>query len=182
MERERFWDLIDGARAGCGGDQQRMIERLFELLKPLPVEEIVSFDRHTKQLTLDAYRWDLWGAAYVINGGCSDDMFEYFRRWLIANGREFYEGACRDPDGFLAARDFELLCEHMTDFEMLIEPARLLFEKHTGDDLGPEHEDLPMKRDPDGEAWDEDGVEKLYPKLAARFWPRGLTQETARVE
>jgi len=26
------------------------------------------------------------GAAYIINGGCSDDGFEYFRRWLVLQG------------------------------------------------------------------------------------------------
>ena len=36
----------------------------------------------------DSYRWDLWGAAYLANGGCSDDGFDYFRGWLIGQGRK----------------------------------------------------------------------------------------------
>ncbi|WP_342210876.1 LysR family transcriptional regulator [Streptomyces sp. DH-12] len=39
----------------------------------------------------------LWAAAYVINGGCSDDGFDYFRGWLIAQGREVFERAVARP-------------------------------------------------------------------------------------
>jgi hypothetical protein len=46
----------------------------------------------------DAYRWDLWAAAYVINGGASDDGFEYFLGWLMAQGRTRWEATLADPD------------------------------------------------------------------------------------
>jgi hypothetical protein len=39
----------------------------------------------------------LWAAAYVINGGCSNDGFEYFRGWLIVQGREVFEHVVADP-------------------------------------------------------------------------------------
>jgi hypothetical protein len=45
-----------------------------------------------------AYTWDLWGAAYLINGGASDDGFEYFRSWLISMGHDVFSNAVRDPD------------------------------------------------------------------------------------
>ena len=44
----------------------------------LPAAEIEAFDRLLYEKIDAAYRWSLWGAAYVINGGCSDDGFEYF--------------------------------------------------------------------------------------------------------
>lgn len=34
------------------------------------------------------YRRDLWAAAYIIGGGCSDDSFIDFRAGLIAQGHE----------------------------------------------------------------------------------------------
>ena len=46
----------------------------------------------------EAYHWDLWGAAYLINGGCSDDGFEYFRRWLVLQGRDVFQAAVSNPD------------------------------------------------------------------------------------
>ncbi|WP_449342020.1 DUF4240 domain-containing protein [Streptomyces aurantiogriseus] len=35
-----------------------------------------------------AYTWDLWGAAWVLLDGASDDAFDFFRCWLIGQGRE----------------------------------------------------------------------------------------------
>ena len=34
----------------------------------------------------------------MINGGCSDDGFDYFRGWLIVQGREVFEHVVADPD------------------------------------------------------------------------------------
>ena len=45
-----------------------------------------------------SYREDLWGAAYLINGGASDDGFEYFRGWLMTQGRAVFARAVADPD------------------------------------------------------------------------------------
>ena len=42
------------------------------------------FEAAFRRYLNEAYTWDLWGAADVIHGGCSDDGFEYFRRWLVS--------------------------------------------------------------------------------------------------
>ncbi len=34
----------------------------------------------------------------VVNGGCSDDGFEYFRGWLIGQGGAYFEAALKDPE------------------------------------------------------------------------------------
>jgi hypothetical protein len=67
-------------------------------LEPLSVEEIESFDKHFVQFSRQAYTWDLWGAAFIINGGCSDDGFQYFRWWLISRGRDWFYRALREPN------------------------------------------------------------------------------------
>jgi hypothetical protein len=41
-------------------------------------------------------------AAYLANGGASDDGFDYFRGWLIAQGREVFDSAVADPDALAA--------------------------------------------------------------------------------
>jgi hypothetical protein len=48
---------------------------------------------------------DQWGAAYLANGGCSDDGFDYFRGWLIGQGRKVYETVLADPDSLAAHAD-----------------------------------------------------------------------------
>jgi hypothetical protein len=58
----------------------------------------VSFERHFTQRLADAYRWDLWGLAYQLNGGCSDDGFVYFRCWLLGQGRPPGRRRCAGAD------------------------------------------------------------------------------------
>ena len=46
-----------------------------------------------------AAQYGLWDAASVIKEyGCSDDGFIDFRAWLIAQGKDVYMNALRDPD------------------------------------------------------------------------------------
>ena len=46
-------------------------------------------------LVARSYDWNLWGAAYLMKGGCSDDAFDYFRGWLVAQGRRVWSERCR---------------------------------------------------------------------------------------
>ena len=79
----------------------------------------------------DAYTWDLWGAAYLINGGCSDDGFAYFRSWLISRGRAAYEEAVRDPDSLADLVDPD---RDDYEFEDLWGLALVVYEERTGED------------------------------------------------
>jgi hypothetical protein len=55
------------------------MEALRTELRALSLDEIIAFEVAFRRYLNEAYTWDLWGAAYVIHGGCSDDGFEYFR-------------------------------------------------------------------------------------------------------
>ena len=52
---------------------------LHQGLGELGDDDLVNFEVHHRQRFADSYDWGLWGAAYVIDGGCSDDNFDYFR-------------------------------------------------------------------------------------------------------
>ncbi|GGP32134.1 hypothetical protein GCM10010287_24150 [Streptomyces variabilis] len=100
MDRQRFWQIIEAARdrAPAPGDAEDVARRAASHLAAHPVEEIVAAQQALWGLMADSYTNPLWAAAYVINGGCSDDGFDYFRGWLIAQGREIFERAVADPD------------------------------------------------------------------------------------
>jgi predicted DNA-binding WGR domain protein len=102
-DRGKFWRLIELSRKGSGGDVYAQLDNLRERLRKLPEAELRSFDQVLWGLMDDSYRADLWGAAYIINGGCSDDGFDYFRGWLILQGEKTFTEALKDPDS-LAAR------------------------------------------------------------------------------
>jgi hypothetical protein len=100
MDTQQFWQLVDDARSQvaepAAGDE--VADRTSALLAAQPREEIVAAQQVFWDLMADSYRNQLWAAAYVINGGCSDDGFDYFRGWLITQGREVFESVVADPD------------------------------------------------------------------------------------
>jgi hypothetical protein len=68
------------ARGGAaGGDTSRQTTLLETRLRHLPPSQIAEFESIRHRLDERAYTWDRWGAAYVIEDGCSDDCFRDFR-------------------------------------------------------------------------------------------------------
>jgi hypothetical protein len=102
MDREQFWALIEAAKAASGGDCKRQAAQLVAALRQRSPDDILAYHRVELELMAESYRWDLWGAAYLINGGCSDDGFDYFRGWLLTQGRATWEAAVADPDSLAA--------------------------------------------------------------------------------
>ncbi|MFJ8083504.1 DUF4240 domain-containing protein [Streptomyces sp. NPDC096205] len=97
MDTDEFWRLIDTARARTTNEVP-FDEALVDVLTRCPKEEILAFEARFDTLHDALYRWDVWAAAYLIGGGCSDDSFMDFRAGLIAQGRTWYERACASPD------------------------------------------------------------------------------------
>ena len=166
MDRNKFWSIVDDARNEAD-DLYDVAPAITERLVQLDVAEIVSFHQHLMDLRAESYRWDLWGAAYVINGGCSDDGFEYFCGWLIANGRSRFETAIKHPDSistWASGEDGEGECED------ILYVADHAYERKTGKDVIPD-EELKVTRpeDPVGVRWDEVQLASLYPKLCQKY-------------
>ena len=102
MDEAEFWGLVQSSKAASDGSFEGHADALASRLGALPAEKIVAFQRKFDELHGKAHSWDLWGAAYVIGGGCSDDSFTDFRSWLISMGHETYEKALADPESLAA--------------------------------------------------------------------------------
>lgn len=165
MERAEFWLVVEESGRDHEGDAQvAEIERRLSALSP---EDVLSFERHLRALLAESYRQDLWGAAYLINGGCSDDGFDYFRGWLIAQGHETYQRALADPDSLAKIADLE----EPVELESLWYAAGRVYEGMTGDRIPQSVYQTSQPADL-GEPWDFDDdaeMERRYPKLFARF-------------
>src|SRR3954452_14924084 len=98
MDDARFWTILQEARPPGQAPQLDCFDALKACLRELPPEEILWFRQRFDEVVAAAYRVDLWGAAYLINGGCSDDGFHHFRCWLAGMGRKVYENALASPD------------------------------------------------------------------------------------
>ncbi len=167
MDVDRFWQLIEESRQEAGDceEQARILSNRLELLTP---EEIVSFETYLDARMRESYRWDIWAVAYIINGGCSDDGFDYFRGWLIAQGRDFFELVLQTPER--AGEGVPAGAEHDYDHECesMLYIAHEAYERRTGQKmpLGTFTGHIP---EPQGEPGEEDDLERLYPELTRRF-------------
>src|SRR5579872_1404459 len=98
MGTDEFWKIIDRVHAARPDDMDAKCEGLRAELQNLSKVDLRAFIEHFDDADARAYDWNLWGAAYLIQGGCSDDSFSDFRASLISMGRKYYERALADPD------------------------------------------------------------------------------------
>ncbi|MFF3064088.1 DUF4240 domain-containing protein [Oerskovia sp. NPDC057915] len=206
MDHDTFWQIVDDARtrAGRGADDRgaeddplpdALTAVLVERLSP---DEILAFAAVSDEVSTAAYAWPVWGAAYLIEGGCSDDGFMDFRDGLVLAGRDVFTRTVADPDS---------LAEHPVVVAMASDQGWFGFEsldslvgdawtKATGRDdedyyeardtaapsapaatgtgTGTDGSETPVgaSTDPAGERWDfddEDENRRRLPRLAALF-------------
>ena len=171
MDEDQFWAIVDQSRQS-GKDQETELKII---MKSLSLEEIIGFSLRTDKLLRDAYTSELWCAGYLMNGGCSDDGFEYFRCWVIACGRDVYTKACANPDSLA---DLPGLDQDYYDFETFAYVAPNTFEDLTGQEMydfvDEDSVEDQMGEIPDIEFnWNDDDPETMQaicPKLYDKFW------------
>jgi hypothetical protein len=98
MAEAQFWQIIADVCRSDPSASEEWDAALTEALVQLPPADIIEWDRLFDRFAVKAYRTDLWAAAYLINGGASDDGFYYFRCWLIGMGEPIYKAALANPD------------------------------------------------------------------------------------
>lgn len=170
MDETEFWELIDGSREAAGGDPEEQAALLVERLLDHDPEAVLDFARHFESRYNRAYRWDLWGAAWVLLNGASDDAFDFFRCWLIGQGREVFEGALHDPDSLAGLLD-DFDEEIDGDGEDLGYAADEAYEQLTGT-VAPDLGLAPAPAEPEGIPLDFENDRVLarhYPRLWKRF-------------
>jgi hypothetical protein len=162
MDEQIFWELVDAAKAAAGPNHDSRPAQLELRLTPLDLVALGAFQRRYEAYLLRANRWDLWGAAYLMNGGCSDDGFKYFRDWLISEGRDVYEGALADPESLAAFPRREYF-----ELESFGYAASKAFARKGGGEL---QRDFNVElAAPAGKEWKESDLSAMFPKLAAKY-------------
>ncbi|MFD0989911.1 DUF4240 domain-containing protein [Mariniflexile jejuense] len=163
MESEKFWKIIEFTKSESTGDYEKQQSLLKKELQKLTVKEVLEFDNKFRKLRGEIYTWDFWAAAYIINGGCSDDCFSDFRGWLIGQGKSIFENA---------VKNIETLSElHETndgDWEGLSYIPTEVYKKKIGNEMP---QGIQENFKITGDEWEEDEneLESRYPKLWAKF-------------
>jgi hypothetical protein len=169
LDPKRFWDII----AFCcppEANEEEWHAALVEQVARLPREDIIGFKIRFWLLLNAAYTRDLWRAAALLQGMCSDDGFTYFRCWLVAQGKVAYENALANPDSLADIVSEEDSCES----ELLMSVAAAawvqsglaeedLREAAKGVDLG-----FGKLQGEDWDFGDQEEVRRRFPRLAKR--------------
>jgi hypothetical protein len=162
MDDDRFWAFIGAARDAAGDDVEDRVSGLEQVLLNHHPDEVAEFHQKYDEMLARSYRWDLWGAACLMKGGCSDDGFRYFRDWLISEGEAVFEAALADPESLAdVAQDEEF------ELESFGYVAAEVYEQMTDTPLSASRTIEPAQ--PLGHAWTEDELPELLPRLAKKY-------------
>ncbi len=159
METDKFWKIIATSKSNSSGDYEKQQTELENELLKLTPSEILAFDNKFRTLRGEIYNWDFWAAAYIINGGCSDDCFSDFRGWLIGQGKSIFENAVKDISTLKQLKD-----TNDGDWEGLSYVPTDVYKKKTGNDIP---QGIRENIEISGEEWDEDSddLKNKYPEL-----------------
>jgi Protein of unknown function (DUF4240) len=161
MTEHDFWQLIARSQRGQTFAQAQELRRLLE---PLDAAEVLSFAEHYIKVFGEAYTNKLWGAMYLLFGGCGDDGFMDARAGLIAHGEKTFREALRNPDVLADLEDPE---GQLLQGSAIQSVAQKVYESKNEAGLPDLWKLLPDK--PSGSFPDEDEMPELYPKLWERF-------------
>lgn len=169
MTLDEFWSSVEKSRRGVE-DSDEIVENLRARLEKLPAEEVAEWGRIFNTRLNEAFRWDLWAVADIMQkGDCSVDVFEDWRGWLISKGRKHFERALETPE----AAAHRVRPDDEFDNEDILRVAHGVYEEKTG------QEDIPddpwilygcgPDSEPSGTRLSEDEMFQRFPKLCAKF-------------
>ncbi|WPR70776.1 DUF4240 domain-containing protein [Flavobacterium sp. NG2] len=112
LDEDLYWTIIANSLKDNLPQEDREIILANEVEKLSP-KEIIGFRLRTDKLLYDTYTSNLWCAAFLMNDGTTDaSSFDYFRCWLISQGKETFYKAVANPDSLV-----NLLKEGQTTYE-----------------------------------------------------------------
>jgi hypothetical protein len=131
LDEETYWGLIDNSHKNTTNQEDQEIFLIAEIEKLTP-QEMIGFRLRTDKLLFDSYNPELWCAAYIVSGGCTDGGFEYFRCWLISQGKEVFYKVKSNPDALI---NQVIENKESYEFEGFWYVAMNAFKNTTGQDL-----------------------------------------------
>ena len=165
MDEDQFWKIIKTTKDNSNGDFEQQQKELSDELHKLTPDDIILFGNRFRYFRGQANKWDLWGAIYIINGGCSDDSFNDFREWVIGQGKDFYYKTINNPETLVEV-DREQIED--IDYEGLGYVPSTVFEELTGQEMPYPFQE---NNDTTGSEWQEEGddLKNMFPKLFEKY-------------
>lgn len=178
LNEDVYWELIENSLKNTN-NQEKQEKFLIKELKKLSLKDIIGFRLRTDKLLFETYNSEMWCAGYIINGGCSDDAFEYFRTWVISRGKDVYYKAKENPDSLISQKDS---CKDLDyiEFELFwyvaVEAFNQITKKDLYDFIDDENFHTREGNYPDIEFnWEEENPEtmkSICPELYDFYWEK----------
>jgi len=173
LDEETFWEIIRKSLQSTKS-QRAQTEYLISEIGKLTPKEMIGFRLRTDYLLYQTYNSGMWCAGSIMNGGCSDDGFEYFRCWVISRGKDTYYNAKANPD-YLISEVVEGV--EFYEFESFWYVALKAFDYKTSKALYDyiDNENFKTKEgfypqfEFDWQAEDPESMIRICPKLYAKF-------------
>lgn len=127
INKDTFWVLMAEAKEHCGQNQDAFFQWVENRLSEMAPEQALNFDAIIHGYRNLANKYGLWTAASILCDGCTDDGFMDFRGWLIAQGKEVYMAALKNPDSLADITIYGQCC-----FESISYAGDYVYEKLTG--------------------------------------------------
>jgi hypothetical protein len=178
MEEDVYWKIVEKTYRSAKGDESMQAGNIVRELRYNDPKEIISFQKRTYQLANYAHTSNLWAAAYVINGGCSDDSFVDFKHWLIGLGKSAFYRCVKKPDSLIPYLEKRAHYHNYGNIDCpgIAYAASMAYEYRTGLDNFYDVIDysnvteLKFNFELD---WDENSIETkktVFPKLWEKYW------------
>lgn len=105
MTEHEFWNLIQEAKTNAASTAA-IPEYLVAALSNFETNEIWDFAAWEAMFFDAANDERLWAAASLVCSGLSDDGFDYFKGWLVAQGESVFRAVLANPD-YMAELDYK---------------------------------------------------------------------------
>lgn len=98
MDTNYFWKIMDYSFDIAKFDNALKQQTILDQLTKLTPQQIVDFEIIFQQMIDKSNTWNNIAAQTIIEGGSSDDIFYYFRCWLISLGKNNFYETLKNPD------------------------------------------------------------------------------------
>lgn len=173
MNDNEFWQFVAGCGASPSADADAFVTAWKAAIRNLSPDELIALNAALARTLRRAYTWDVRGVAYIMNGGCSDDDFLYFRQWLVSRGRAFFDTIVETTDELASLMPSNVHSPfEISELDLVLGDV---WEEKTGIDQFDTEKGFPDERvDLDelhGSKWKEDtaSMAQRFPKCWARF-------------
>ena len=155
-----FWDIIEIARNNSENNSE-FIEVLSNNLESFKATEIRRFEKIFLTKFEELNYWEIWALAYIVQRGCGNDGFDYFKSWVISKGQKAFE-TIKDLD----VNKLKTFFDEDSQLEEMLNLAENVYELKTGALMQPV---IVKKQRLLGKKWSEENIESEFPILCKIF-------------